>query len=260
MDTDYQSNISIDGFIRVFPADEIQPEFQQVVDDVCTTLADQIGYLLDGIYLYGSVANASAIPGYSDLDLSLVLRSSASQEEHDKIASIRLVLQARHGEVSKIDFDIGTRAEVLATENLHSWGYWLRHHCRCLWGNDLSKNFAPFRPSRMIAMAVNGDFRQRLAAYATDIGAAKNLLETMRLQKEASRKLIRSTNILRSEHDQDWPHTLEEHVDRFVLQYPSMGVRIAFFLSQARSPDALPPLFLCQFQYFADWMAAASEP
>lgn len=50
------------------------------------------------------------------------------------LESKRRMLESRHTEVIKIDFDIGSRSEVLAADNRLSWGYWLKHHCRCLWG------------------------------------------------------------------------------------------------------------------------------
>ena len=113
--------------------------------------ADQLARglaLLDGIYLYGSVARGSAKPGVSDLDVTLVLHQPPDAAALATLEALRLALAARHPEVVKIDFDIGSRQQVLDPQHLYSWGYWLKHHCRCLWGTDLAAHFDPFRPSR----------------------------------------------------------------------------------------------------------------
>lgn len=95
-------------------------------------------------------------------------------------------------------------------------------------GNDLTKRFDRFKPSRDIAIAVNGDFESVLTRYADLIDQATTPTQSLRLQREASRKLIRSTQVLRSEQDLMWPQTLEEHVELFVQHYPCMRMQISF--------------------------------
>jgi len=111
------------------------------------------------------------------------------------------------------------------------------------------------KPSRDIAIAVNGDFESELTRYADLIDQATTPTQSLRLQREASRKLIRSTQVLRSEKDLMWPQTLEEHVELFVQHYPCMSMQISFFLSQARSPYAKPKEFTAQLHFFLTWMA-----
>lgn len=80
----------------------------------------------------------------------------------------RLQIDGLGVEIDFLDFCVGTHHEVLApkrnrehsigdqvvtlnagcTERLRlSLGYWLKHHCRCLWGNDRAKRFDRFKPS-----------------------------------------------------------------------------------------------------------------
>ncbi|PLY40569.1 DNA polymerase III subunit beta [Janthinobacterium sp. ROICE36] len=185
------------------PCGPLQPHFDALLHDVCASLATQAGHLLDGIYLYGSIARGDATPGVSDLDLTLVLRQPPTPPQGEALETLRQALQTRHPEVLKIDFDIGYRAQVLATEHLYSWGYWLKHQCRCLCGNDLALHFAPFPPSRAIALAVNGDFAQVLDAYARRLDDARepaalrrrcaNLRGGWRNNRRARRPAPRST-------------------------------------------------------------------
>lgn len=255
MDRPHPTGIDSDGYILTLPNIETQPQFQNLLADVCTTLT-QSNPLLDSIYLYGSVARGDAVPAVSDLDVTLVLQNPPAPLDLETLESKRRTLESRHPEVTKIDFDIGSRAEVLAADNRLSWGYWLKHHCRCLWGNDLSKRFDRFKPSRDIAIAVNGDFGSVLTRYADRIDQAMTPTQSLRLQREASRKLIRSTQVLRSEQDLMWPQTLEEHVELFVQRFPSKSMQICFFLSQARRPDANSKEFTAQLRSFLHWMAS----
>ncbi|MEG0886346.1 MAG: nucleotidyltransferase domain-containing protein, partial [Janthinobacterium sp.] len=105
------------------PRGPLQPPFAALLQDVCASLAAQAGHLLDGMYLYGSIARGDATPGISDLDLTLVLREPPTPPQRETLEALRLALQARHREVVKIDFDIGHRAQALAPEHLYSWGY-----------------------------------------------------------------------------------------------------------------------------------------
>nr|WP_261793002.1 nucleotidyltransferase domain-containing protein [Pseudomonas chlororaphis] len=150
--------VDTEGFIQSLPEQPLQPAFRPLVNELCTMLSRRFPALLDGLYLYGSVARGEARPGTSDLDATLVLAWAPSPEERQRLEQTRQALEAWHPEVSKIDFDIGVLSEVLAPDNLYRWGFWLKHQCRCIWGNDLRLRFEPFRPSRRIAQAVNGDF------------------------------------------------------------------------------------------------------
>lgn len=249
------TGLDADGFILTVADTPVQREYQPLLADVCASLStEDLG--LDGIYLYGSVARGCATPGVSDLDLTLVLREPATADLSARLEVVRCALEQRHPHVTKVDFDLGHRAQVVAAENRNSWGFWLKHQCRCLWGNDLSLQFERFRPSRDIALAVNGDFHTVLSAYLTRIACANTETDRLRLQREASRKLIRSTQVLRSQEASTWPHTLEEHVAMFVREYPQRITHIAFFLFEARNPGATLENYTTRLRAFLDWMAS----
>ena len=237
------------------PGAPLQPVFAVLLQDACASLAAHAGAFLDGIYVYGSVARGDATPGVSDLDLTLVLRQPPTPPQQDLLETLRLALQARHDTVLKIDFDIGHRDQVLAPENLYSWGYWLKHQCRCLWGEDLAPQFAPFAPSRAIALAVNGDFAAVLEGYAQRLDAAREPAVIARLQREASRKLIRSCNLLRQDNDTGWPASLDEHAALLLRRYPAMRPQMRYFLAQAQPGAAPASGFAAALRAFARWLA-----
>jgi predicted nucleotidyltransferase len=237
------------------PCGPLQPHFDALLQDVCASLATHAGHFLDGIYLYGSIARGEATPGVSDLDLTLVLRQTPTPQQGDALEALRQALQARHPEVLKIDFDIGYRAQVLAPEHLYSWGYWLKHQCRCLWGDDLARHFAPFAPSRAIALAVNGDFARVLDDYARRLDDEREPAAIVRLQREASRKLIRSCNIVRQDGEPDWPASLDEHAALLLRHHPAMRAQMAYFLALAKPGAAPASGFTPALRQFTQWLA-----
>lgn len=248
--------VDADGLITVPAEPPLQAEYHDVLDDLRATLSDPLSPSLHSLYLYGSVARGTARAHASDLDLCLILQHPATPQQLRHLEQLRQALQARHPRVSKIDFDIGHLAQVLAAENLDSWGYWLKHHCRCLSGEDLRRRFAPFRPSRNIALAVNGDFQRVLDDYAERLEGERQPAEILRLQREASRKLIRATNLLRAEQEPSWPHSLDEHVRLFVQRYPEMAVPIAEFRQAAETRVPASAGFSRRLRQMVQWMAA----
>jgi uncharacterized protein len=246
--------VDANGWVLTVADAPIQPEFQPLLADVRESLSQAVG--LHSLYLYGSVARGDASPGESDLDLTLVLTDPPDAQMLEQLEQLRQALEQRHEGVSKIDFDIGHRAEVLAPENRNRWGFWLKHHCRCLWGDDLSQRFEPFAPSRDIALALNADFEAVLNGYLTRIEHVASAPERLRLQREAARKLIRATHTLRAADASGWPQTLEEHVALFVQHYPSMRIQIAYFLFEARNPSAEREAFSTRLQAFVSWLVS----
>lgn len=232
----------------------LQPEFAALLDAVRTRLRALLGPQLDSVYIYGSVARGLARPGHSDLDLSLVVTQALTLQQTQQLDALAQQCLVEHGQVSKIDFDIGLRSDVLDPQNLFSWGYWLKHECRCIDGQDLSAHFPLFAPSVAIAQALNGDYVQVLDAYRVKIAAARNLPELRKWQKEAARKWLRAGNLLRSASDTHWPRSLPDYAHSLCLQYPDRAAIAGYFLRQASEPDASGADFNAQLQAAVQWL------
>ena len=153
-------NVAVDcnGYITLPKYKEIQPEYTSVVGEVITKLTSNFSDLVHSLYVYGSVATGRARLGKSDLDLTVIFNNEPSQTTTDKLLVIQSELEINNPIVSKIDFDCGVLPQVLNPKSIFSWGYWLKHHCVCVYGENLSLKFSPFKPSKAIAIAVNGSF------------------------------------------------------------------------------------------------------
>jgi predicted nucleotidyltransferase len=242
------------GFIRIPPAIEFQAEFLPAIASVSESLISLLGKSLHSLYLYGSTAQGQAQSGVSDLDVCIVLTQSISTPECHQLAKIAVDIASRYPVVCKIDFDIGVLEEVLDSENRYSWGYWLKHHCRCIYGEDLTQRFEPFKPSKAIAVAVNGDFAEVLGKYIDRLTLLTERHEQKKIQRAAARKLIRSTNLLRTDIDNSWPDTLDEYVSQFVTRYPQKADEIDYFLRESIDPGDNAVSFIQHLTAFIRWL------
>ncbi|MEN4793354.1 nucleotidyltransferase domain-containing protein [Pantoea agglomerans] len=235
---------------------EIQPEFSQVVKSVVVKLTFCFSELIHSIYIYGSVAESRAKAGRSDLDITIIFRHETSQADKELLATVQSVLEKANPVISKIDFDYGYLEQVVDPENLLSWGYWLKHHCRCVYGEDLSCRFQAFKPSKAIALAVNGDFLQVLDSLFIQIKTSSDVHKKLQLQRSAARKLVRATNILRNEEDKDWPATLDDYRTRFNAGYPGLAEEMNYLIEMSYQPAGGVAVFEKRLMAFAHWLDA----
>lgn len=103
------TGVDAEGFILTVPHVPVQREFQPLLEAVCNVLS-QPDLGVDGIYLYGSVARGDALPGVSDLDLTVVLGEPPTSAVLERLERVRCHLAVRYPQVTKVDFDIGSRA------------------------------------------------------------------------------------------------------------------------------------------------------
>lgn len=243
------------GYICILETLTYQSEFQQLITESVNRLRTLLNKDLHSIYIYGSVAKGQATPYKSDIDFCVIINQPISQMEASYLVQLQEALASDYQVVSKVDFDIGTYSEVTDKANLYSWGYWIKHHCRCLYGDDLSKKFISFLPSRKIVDAVNGDFIDVLNGYIHKIDTCNDLMKRKFLQRAAARKLIRSTDLLRKEEDKDWPDSLEDYVQKVILRYPAQKKQLQYFLAQALEPLVNDRQFTVNLKAQMNWLS-----
>ncbi|MFS7240791.1 nucleotidyltransferase domain-containing protein [Serratia proteamaculans] len=245
------------GFIAVPKSNKLQPELSNVVAHVVAKLKKSFPELIHSLYVYGSVAEGLAKAGKSDLDMTIIFNDEPDQVTVAQLKAIQCGLEKNNSVVSKIDFDCGLFQQVLHPDNQLSWGYWLKHHCVCVYGEDLSRRFHAFKPSKAIAVAVNGDFLPVLENLIVQMQSSTDENKKLQLQRAVARKAIRATNILRSEHDKDWPETLEEHRFRFNARYPALAEDMDYLLAISHQPQGNIADFKRRVMAFARWLSVS---
>ncbi|MCY4763692.1 nucleotidyltransferase domain-containing protein [Klebsiella aerogenes] len=246
--------VDCNGYITLPKLNELQPEFALVVTHVVQTLTQCFPERIHSLYVYGSVSEGRAKIGRSDLDMTVIFNDKLGQVTEAELTAVQCGLEKSHPLVSKIDFDCGLLQQVLHPDNKLSWGYWLRHHCVCVYGENLSNRFQPFKPSKEIAVAVNGDFLPVLRELIAQMQSSPDDNKKLQLQRAAARKAIRATSILRSEHDEDWPETLEEHRIKLNARYPDKAEVMDYLLAASHEPHGDVADFKKQIMAFANWL------
>lgn len=134
--------IDIDGYIiNLTSTDKITDIYQKALNKIIDILGRCAGDKLHSIYLYGSVGRGEAMLGSSDIDLSVILTSPLTALENKILQQeTRKFIYDNHN-IPKVDYDIGILDEVNDNKNLYSWGFWLKHICTCIYGDDLSIQF-----------------------------------------------------------------------------------------------------------------------
>ncbi|ELP5727566.1 nucleotidyltransferase domain-containing protein [Vibrio vulnificus] len=206
------------GFIfNAYSPTHIQPEFKTVVDAVVAELLSQLPDHIDGIYLYGSVARGNAVAGHSDLDISIVLKTPISHTQRAIFQTISAAIAKAYPQVSKLDIDPGYLNDILTPQEKYHWQFWLKHCCCCIWGNDLSVQFQPYKPSLEIALALNGDlpsFLEKMAPSFADMSEAN-------IVKVLGKKLVRAAYYFVAEKDGSWYTDLSQCIRVAKEYYPN---------------------------------------
>ncbi|WP_350262722.1 nucleotidyltransferase domain-containing protein (plasmid) [Pantoea sp. BJ2] len=242
------------GLITVPVLKTFQAAFRPLVKKALEMLrADE---LIHSVYVYGSVQAGTAREEISDLDMTVVLNRHPLSEDQERLSAIKEALEQQYPVISGVDFDTGALEDVLDPENQLSWGYWLKHHCVCVYGEDLRDHFHAFRPSREISISVNGDFMSALDGYIQQLTPDLSLPQRLRQQRAAARKAIRATSILRGREDTDWPMTLEEHALKFNERYPALAEEMDYLLGISHRPRGDIMTFASRVYTFSYWLNA----
>ena len=98
-----------------------------------------------------------------------------------------------------------------------------------------------------------------LTGYAQRIAEASSVDTTKRLQKEAARKLIRATHVLRPDSDCYWPKTLADYAAYVSRQHPAVAEQVAYFSEQAVSPNAAANKFNQKLLALGAWLQRQAE-
>lgn len=227
---DPDEGVAADGTIRTGAhRDRVPAAFEPVLADA-VAFADGTGASL---YVYGSVANGTASPRSSDVDLlSIGLPRAAILGQH---------LSARYADRCRgVEIASATAAD-LASDTDAAYGYrvFLRHYCVHLAGPDPAAALPAYPADVRAARGFNGDIGQHLARWRHELesGTVAADLHGARV----ARKTLLAVAGLVSMHDNTWTTGRSRAVQRWSEVQPDLAVRLGHLLSWAdgeRAPAA----------------------
>lgn len=192
----------------------VQPEFESVLFKAIELVKEAFDEQLHSIYLYGSIGRGTAVAGQSDLDLTVLVHEDVDATELVERTK-RLLME--HPEVIKIDYDIGRLDVALNPANRFEWGFWLRHLCTCVDGEDVSTQFPRMKPDARVSEALNQDL-------ISSIEAAKSKLlhgQMSHLEKcSIVKRVIRGWYLTINVKDESFASTVEACLAILKLYFP----------------------------------------
>ena len=203
-----------------------QKEFEPAIQDLIVHVHSAVPKSIHSIYLYGSVARREAISGRSNLNVTLITTVPLTNKEQTLINTIKIRFQSKYPQITGVTFTIGEVTEVLQLESIFSWGFWLRHCCVCILGDDLSTRFGDFEPSWEIAKNMNMDIQEWLQVYTKKISVSTSINVQVEQQKTIAKKLLRSCYSLVMHRDKGWYDHPVLCARKFLEYYPEKQTEI----------------------------------
>ncbi|MCG7497126.1 nucleotidyltransferase domain-containing protein [Vibrio sp. Of7-15] len=211
---------------EIDPKAPFQPVFAPVIQDLIVNLRAAIGPSLHSIYLFGSVARREGKPGKSNLDVTFVSTVPLTSKQQTILNTIKWRFKSQYPQITGITFNVGETKEILSLESIFSWGFWLKHCCVCIYGDDLATRFGSFEPCWEIAKNLNMDIEEWLDAYRKKIVAAQTPEAQVPAQIVITKKLLRSCYSLVMHRDKSWYDNPVTCGEKFLDYYPDKSLEI----------------------------------
>lgn len=245
------------GFIltEVFP-EKIGPTFRPIVEHVLNLIIQEVDALLDGVYLYGSVATGRAVEGTSDLDIILVFLAPPELAVKKKIEHLGLCLSNQYEkQLRGVGLEMTDVTDVCSEKERFGGMCFLKHLCICIYGNDLTKDIPAFRPSADIAKAFNGDLGQSLPGWKKKIEEAASDGELEKVARSFAKKIVRAGFSLVMPRAGAWTSDLNTAAEMFIEYYPDQSRGINTALIWAKSGFRDRRAIVDFIDTFAIWLA-----
>lgn len=220
---DPHEGVAADGTIRTGARrDRVPATFEPVLTDAVTLLAE----VRASLYVYGSVANGTARPGSSDVDLlSIGLPGAAMLGQR---LSVRYAGRCRGVEVA------AATAADFANDTDEAYGYrvFLRHYCVHLAGPDPSTALPAFPADARAARGFNGDLGQHLGRWRQALESGTVAADLLGVR--AARKTLLAVAGLVSIRDHTWTTSRSRAVWRWSELEPGLAAQLGQLRSWAR--------------------------
>jgi predicted nucleotidyltransferase len=167
----------------------VDPVFVPLVSELERGLRAGLGDRVDSLYLYGSIPRGTAVPGRSDLDVSVVLRGEVTPEDRLVVAELAAELDRSSDVVDGVGILVDPRAHLLSVGERYDGAFHISCLCTPLWGPDLAAVLPEQRPVPELGRAIG---RGAAATFARLVdGLASGTGDTALLCRNAGRRVAR---------------------------------------------------------------------
>ena len=213
---DPDEGVAADGTIRTGAhRDRVPAAFEPVLNDAVVLLGDRAASL----YVYGSVANGTARPGSSDVDLLSIDLPDPVSAGHR--------LTARYADICRgVEVEAATAGDF-AGDTHAAYGYrdFLRHYCVHLAGPDPATALPAFPADARAARGFNGDLGQHLRRWRQAMESAAVAADLLGVR--AARKTLLAVAGLVSVRDHTWTTSRSRAARRWGALEPGLAAQLS---------------------------------
>jgi uncharacterized protein len=221
---DPDEGVAVDGTIQTGAHRGRVPEIFEPVLAEAVAFAGGCGASL---YVYGSVANGTARPGSSDVDLLSIGLPEAG------IVGQRL--SARYADRCRSVEVVAATAPDFTGDTDAAYGYrvFLRHYCVHLTGPDPSTGLPAFPADARAARGFNGDLGQFFRRWRQDLNSGTVAADLLGVR--AARKTLLAVAGMVSVHDHTWTTGRSRAVQRWSELEPGVAAQLSQLHSWAET-------------------------
>ncbi|UNO40698.1 nucleotidyltransferase domain-containing protein [Streptomyces sp. MST-110588] len=243
-------------FVREGSLAKVTAAFLPAVQEIRARIADHFdGSRLHSTYLYGSVPRGTALPGVSDLDVLLALRSAPTAADRAATRRVEAEVDARCPVVDGVGILLYAADTLLSEAERYDLGWFLACLCTPLSGPDLAEHLPRYRPTSLLARETNGDLFQVLPALREQAAAVATEAERTALTRRVARRLVRTGFTLVMPRWDGWTSDLDESAEVFGSYYPARAEQMRAVARAARTPADGVPLLTGMLDDLGPWLA-----
>ncbi|MGF1687012.1 nucleotidyltransferase domain-containing protein [Photobacterium japonica] len=224
----------------------LQPQTAAIVRGIIHQFTVGLGPVLHSLYLAGSVVRGCAVAGCSDVNITLVVMRDLTPNEQSTIQAIARRAEQQQRFFPHVSVQWVSKQTATSLHAIFEWGFWLKHCCCCVYGDDLSTRFGCFEASWDIARAQNGDIAQQLDDYRHKIMKTQVLSHYLAYCRDIAKKMIWSAYALTFHRSGQWVWSIEEAAELFLTYYPdkSLNIERLFILLSGQQVPKKAVLFM----------------
>ncbi|PSU34333.1 hypothetical protein C9I99_10140 [Photobacterium lutimaris] len=227
--------------------------FEQAVDELVYQLKCCIPDL-HSVYIAGSIVRLEAVPGQSDLNVTIVTTNPLTSSDQAVLNSIVSRIDHQCPQIVAVQMTRLAKHEVLDIAAIFKWGFWLKHCCVCVFGDDLSSRFGCFEPSWEIGKSMNDDLSLQLNGYRRNIMATRVVSHYLSLCRDVAQKMIWSCYSLVFHRSGKLALSIEYAAQEFLIYYPQhkLAIERLFMLVSGQQVPKKAVLFM--INDFGQWI------
>ncbi|MET8358799.1 nucleotidyltransferase domain-containing protein [Micromonospora sp. NPDC005171] len=250
--------LDVEGWItREGALSRVPAAFTGVVDASRARTAESFDSgRLHSAYIYGSIPRGTAIPGVSDLDLLLALRTEPTEADRAAATRIEQDLDESFPQIDGVGILLFSARTLLSELERHDLGFFVACLCTPLLGDDLADQLPRYRPTPLLARETNGDLSRALPEWRRQAAEATTDHQRRALSRLVARRIVRTGFTLVMPRWGGWTSDLSESADAFGLYYPERAGQMRRAAAIGRTPSPVPGVLHELIDDLGPWLAA----